>query len=350
MTNSSPETAPKKGETADQYKARIAETQRELERQKAFKPQPVPAGTPEPTAAVAPAAQVNAPGPVAEPPSPPAAPAITGNKEVDEWWAKKNFKSTEDMANSYRELERELSRKNMELARSQPPPAPPPPVAPMPNYWQQQTPPAYVPPNPNPWANPYAPPMPVPPNAPLPTQAKEELAKQYGLAPEDFEKVYAVANDLSQTTVRRELERVMPGIVNQVRAVNQAVMRQNEMVDLMAEPTWKNPQVQFEMHKVLQEDPAILQRQTLPYRYAHDEALKRIARANLGGSPTNPTFLTNGVASSAPRPPAMAGSNGKGQEAAPAGSASVEITPEQFAGLSMKEKTEFLRASGVLGR
>src|SRR4051812_2205393 len=98
MADTKIETAPKKGETAAQFKGRIEETAREIERQRALTPEPVaPAPTPTP-------AQVNAPGPVAQPQMEPAAPAITGNKEVDEWWVKKGFKTPQDLEQSYREL------------------------------------------------------------------------------------------------------------------------------------------------------------------------------------------------------------------------------------------------------
>lgn len=334
MTDAQLETAPKKGETAAQFKGRIEETAREIARQNA-KPVTVPDPTPAP-------AQVSAPGTVAQPTSEPAAPAITGNKEVDEWWVKKGFKTPQDLEQSYRELERELTRKNQELARQNVPGNQPPPMAPPNGY------PPYVPVPPSSWTPPpaYVPPTYVPPP---PQQTVESLAEQYGLSPEDFKKVYAIANDLSQVTVQRELNRVMPGIVQQVRQVNGEVVRQREMVDLMSEPTWKNPQVQFEMHKVLNEDPTLIQRQALPYRYAHDEALKRIARVNLGGSnafspqPTPP-------ASSGGRPPSTAGSNGKGADVAPGGPGNGEMTDIQFAALSIEQKREFLQTLGAMAR
>lgn len=344
------ETAPKKGETAQQFKSRIEETRRELARQEASKPLTPATEVPTPASITPTAAQVNAPGPVAQPQNEPPASATRGTvPEVDEWWAKKGFKTSEDIANSYRELERELTRKNQELARQNAPGAQPPapPTAPPYGY------PSYIP-APNPVAPPsypaYAPPQHFQPAQVPPPQNVEHLAKQYGLMPEDFEKVYAVANDLSQVNVRRELDRIMPGVLNQVHRVNMEVTRNREMVDLMSEPTWKNQRVQFEMHKILNDDPAILQRQPLPYRYAHDEALKRIARVDLGGSNTFQAPPNNPPASSGGRPPAMAGSNGKGADIAPAGPGTGEISPEQFAALPLKEKREFLQTLGVVGK
>lgn len=337
------ETEPQKGESAEQFKARIAEAQRDLERQKSVS---APASAPASPAPSQPPAQGDASGPVAEPQgNPPAAASATRGviPEVDEWWSKKGFKTPEDIAQSYRELERELTRKNQELARTQTPPPMPPNMAPANGYPPfMQAPPAYSPPPA------YVPPSVYTPSPPQ--QTVESLAEQYGLTPDDFKKVYAVANDLSQVTVQRELNRVMPGIVQQVQRVNGEVTRQREMVDLMSEPTWKNPQVQFEMHKVLNEDPSLIQRQALPYRYAHDEALKRIARVNLGGSGSFSVAPAGAPASSGSRPPATAGSNGKGADVAPGGPGKGEMDSVQFAALPLKEKREFLQSLGAIGK
>jgi hypothetical protein len=338
MVDPKPETEPKKGETSEQFKERIEEAQRELARQNAAKPASQPALN-DPSKSQE---QVTTSAPVAQPQGTPPATATSGViPEVDEWWSKKGFKSSEDIANSYRELERELTRKNQELARANQPPQVQP-QAPVP-----MAPPAGYPPYIPQWAS--IPPPGQPPQyiAPPPQASVEQLAEQYGLAPDDFKKVYAIANDLSQVNVQRELNRVMPGIINQVRGINADVTRQREMVDLMSEPTFKNPQVQFEMHKVLNEDPTIIQRQTLPYRYAHDEALKRIARVNLGGSTPFQSPQPNGPASSGSTPPRTAGANGKASPQAAGGIESGEMTADQFAALPYKEKQEFLRAVGA---
>lgn len=341
MPETNLETDVKRNETSAQFRERIEETRRELERQKSVAQ---PASQPASAQSAQTPEQVNGSSSVAKSQNePPADPVTRGAiPEIDEWWAKKGFKTPDDIANSYRELERELTRKNLELQRQTTSQQAPPPVTPVappagyPPYYQvpqQQLP--YVPAN-------YVP--------PIPQQTAEQLAEQYGLAPDDFKKVYAIANDLSQVNVQRELNRIMPGIVNQVQRVNGELGRQREMVDLMSEPTWKNPQVQFEMHKVLNDDPTLIQRQPLPYRYAHDEALKRIARANLGGSNVYPTQSINAPASTGARPPVTAGANGKGAAALAGGTNAGEMTTEQFAGLPLAEKTEFLRTLGVLGR
>ncbi len=355
MENKNDDLGPRKGETSDQFKARITETQRELNRQAAAAK---PAPAPEPTPAPAPASK--APEQVPTPAAPverPAAPATTpkqgptGNPEVDAWWEKKGFKSTEDLANSYRELEREQSRRYQEEARARqsgqngtpqvqppayPPYYPPAPVQPMPTYGYP------------PVQAPYAP-VPYAPTAPDP----EQLAKKYGMTPEDFERVAALANDMADAKVDQRLRAVMPTLVNDVRNVQRETVRNRELVNLMSDPAFKNPQVQYEMHRVLTEDPSIFQRNTSPERYAFDEALKRLGRAQFGGSnsaPTVPAADTPQGSVPSSRPPTTAGGNGNGGGGAPSGAASEAMTTEAFAKLPRDQKESYLRSVGALGR
>lgn len=334
--------APRKGETAEKFKERIRETQREMSRAAAHAQAtpPDPSAPPPATTPELPPAQVPPHVPPVVPPPPlaaaPTAPKVTGNAEVDEWWEKKGFKSAEDMALSYRELERELNRKFQEEAmrRNGAPPAPPAPAA-MPGF------PPFIP-SPVPPA-PAAP----PPPAHLPAMTVEQVAKQYGFAPEDFERVYAVANDLSRMTVKAELDRVLPPLLRQINGVNLEVGRQRELVDLMGDPSFKHPHVQFEMDRILREEPAIFAQQAQPLRYAFEKALTRIARANLGGS--TPQGAPGAVVvPPSPKPPTTAGGNGGGGGGAPSGPATGEMSPEVFAGLSLADKRKHLETVGAI--
>lgn len=323
---------PQKGESADAFKERIAETEREMKRAtKAAASVTAPAS-------VAPA-QVPPTGANGAVPSAntPAKAGVTGNAEVDEWWEKKGFKSTEDMAQSYRELEREMHRKAAE-GRSQGQPPVTPQVAPPAQGY-----PPYYPPAPQQWA----PPMPTHQAPPL--LNVEALAKQYGLSPEDFEKVAPLANDMARSVVAAELRRVLPPLMNQMDGVNREVGRQKELVDLMSDPVFKTPQVQFEMDRIFKEEPNTFVAQSQPIRYAYEKALTRIARANLGGSNGALAPIAPGAVPPSSRPPATAGGNGNGGGGAPSGN-SVEVTPEVFAAMSMAEKTAHLRAIGVIPR
>lgn len=322
------ETEPQKGESAEQFKERIAETQRELKRAEKAAATATPAPTPAAPAQAAPQANPQAQAP--------AKAGATGNAEVDEWWEKKGFKSTEDLAQSYRELEREMHRKAAEARNTNGNQPATPPVAPPVQY------PPYYPPAPQQWT-PHVQPVPVPPHQ----QSVEDLAKRYGLSPEDFEKVAPLANDMARSVVESELRRVLPPLMNQVGAVNREVGRQKELVDLMSDPVFKTPQVQFEMDRIFKEEPNAFVAQAQPIRYAYEKALTRIARTNLGGSTGQP--LPSAIPESAPsfgKPPSTAGGNGNGGGGVPNG-AQEEMTAQRFAALSMAEKTAYLTSVGA---
>lgn len=330
------ETAPQKGETAEKFKERIADTEREIKREaaaqaKAFKAS-APANAQQAPAQVPPVASEVPPVGEAE-----KKPLITGNAELDEWLEKKGPMTLENLASSYREAEREMHRKAQESRSASGQPVIPPPVVPPVNY-----PPYYAPVADPSWGRPpaYAPPLPPP------QMSVEALAKQYGLSPEDFEKVAPLANDMARSVVAAELQRVLPPLMNQVQGVNREVGRQKELVDLMSDPVFKAPQVQFEMDRIFKEEPNTFVAQTQPIRYAYEKALTRIARANLGGSSGQTASTASGVVPPHSKPPATAGGNGNGGGGAPSGTA-LEMTPEIFAGLSMAEKTAHLIAIGA---
>lgn len=326
---------PQKGETADQFKSRILETQRELARAQAQAPKPDAA-----SAAIAqgePAAPP-APAQVTPPVVPPVVPepesrqgVVTGKPEVDEWLSKKGFKTTEDIANSLREMERELHRRAAEAKANAPVVQAPP--APLPMYPPYTTAPMYAPPPPAP----YAPTQPV---------DVERLAARYGLSVDDFEKIAAIANDLAESKIESKMRFALPPLVNQVQSLNKETSRNREMVDLMSDPTFRNPQVQYEMHRVLEEQPALFDTAS-PYRTAYQQALSRIGRASIG----NPVPVAPVPAAGAPaaKPPTTAGGNGGGGGGVPSGDAPQVITDKVFAGMKLEDKKAYLRQVGAIG-
>lgn len=324
------ETSPQKGETAEKFKDRIEETQRELKRaQKAAQnaPEPQASLTPAQVAPVAPEVP-----PVGDPEK---KPMVTGNVELDEWLAKKGPMTLENLASSYREAEREMHRKAQE-ARTQGQPVTPAPPVPPANF------PPYYPPAAPAWGPPAYAPAPV-----QPSMSVEALAKQYGLSPEDFEKVAPLANDMARSVVEAELNRRLNPLISNVQGINREVGRQKELVELMGDPAFKNPQVQFEMDRIFKEEPAnTFAAQAQPIRYVYEKALTRIARKNLGGSSGSTAPILPGEVPPNPRPPATAGGNGNGGGGAPSGTAQ-QMTDVAFAGLSMAEKTAYLTAIGA---
>lgn len=309
---------PNKGETAEQFKGRIEEKQRELKREEnaraAAAPKPAPAAAPQVTP---PVSQDERPA------KPQVAPAVaTGNPEVDEWLGKKGFKSPEDVAVSLRELEREFHRDRQD-ARDKAPVAPVPPA---------QPPVAPV----IPWGYPY------PPAPPRPDPAA--MAEEYNMAPEDFQRVAKLASDMAEAIVNRRLGTIVPGLHSRVQNVERESTLQRDLVSLMADPYFKHPQVAYEMHRVIQENPAIFEKQPLPYRYAFDEALKRVARANLGGS--NQQIEKADKDKPTAKPPITAGGNGTGSGEST--STGVEIDTKAFAALSREEKKAYLKSVGAI--
>lgn len=329
------ETSVRPGETAADFKKRIEETQRELKREEAARNAPKVQPEPSKSVEVVTPAQVTPASPdLTRQERPQVAPTMaTGNPEVDEWLGKKGFKSMEDMAVSLRELEREYHRKAQET-RTPTPPAPPVMAPPIPGVtgYPPSAPPVY----PGAW---------YPPAPPPPAPNAEELAKRYNMTPEDFERVASLANDMAEAKLDRRLSAIMPGLTSKVQNIERETEKQRDLVNLMADPVFKNPQVQFEMHRVIEENPSIFEKSTLPYRTAFNEALTRVARATLGGTGTPAPATTPGRTPGA-RPPQTAGGNGNGGGGAPSETPS-EVTADAFARMSLKEKAEYLRAVGA---
>lgn len=320
---------PKKGETSAQFKARIEETKREMARADAQAKPPEPPPAPAPTPAPQQPEQVP-PTPATNPnPEPPATKsAVTGNKEIDEWLGKKGFKTNEDVAISLRELEREFHQnKRNERPPEVPPVAPAAPPVPQPPAWNVAPPPA---------------------PAPQPAATLEQMAARYGMTVEDFERVVAVVNDMTEGKVQRHIRDAVTPLARNVQDVSHQVSRQQEIVTLMSDPIFKNPQVQFHMHRVLEENPRIFDSYPQPYRYAFNQAMLRIARTNLEGQGPRGTPEPSLVATPTGRPPTVAGGNGGGGGGAPSGISPEQVSPEVFARMSLEQKRDHLRAVGAI--
>jgi hypothetical protein len=334
------------GETSTQYKARIDEKRREMQREAtssvATVPPPVPIVNQPPAVTreqVPPAAlPVAASGDTTQVPGG-QKPPETGKSEVNDWIKSKGFVrrdgtiDTENMAASLRELERELHRKNYE-ARANTPPAPPA---------------ASVPPVPNSAGFAPLPVSYVPRTAP-PRETVETLAKEYDMEPADFDRVARVASTMVDNAMRRVHRDVVAPLENQVRGLTKDLGRQHELLNLMSDPAFKNPQVQFHMHRIMNADPSIIERDPLPWTTAYNRALSAIAREHLGGpSPEPAAPRVPDVAGTPPAnlPPMTAGNNGTGA-GAPRGSAANQIDPVAFAALPLEEKRAHLKSIGAL--
>lgn len=344
------------GESAAAFKARIDETRREMQRESATSAAPAPSPTPAadtaPKNAGAQGSAANAgtasgdlaPGADGQKPPEP------GKPEVSEWMKWANAKGyvrkdgtidAERLATSQRELERELHRRAHE-ERTKTPPAqpapalgypPPPPVQPA------VYPPGYYPPAPAPWN-----PPPAPPRATV-----EALAKEYDLDPADFDKIARLSSTMVDNAMLRMNREIVAPLRNQVNGLSRDLGRQNELLDLMADPAFKNPQVQFHMDRIMRSNPSIIERDPTPWTTAYHGALNAIAREHLGGPSPEPAAPIAPVEADLPRggPPKTAGNNGGGG-GAPRGSAANLVDPKQFAGLTLDEKRAHLKSLGAL--
>ena len=254
--------------------------------------------------------------------------AITPDKKEfkfqTDWIEKKGFKSTEDMVRSMRELERELHRRSQGNGAQAPQPA-------MPVQPPTQRP--YVP----------APAYPAQPAGP----SEEEIAKRYNLDPEDLRRVGPLAADIAANI---SAQRIAP-LMAELNRLNREVSRSSELQGLKEDPAFADPRVQFEMHKILESDPSILQNEPAPYRYAFNEALRSMGRRILEGSiePSATPPTVSGPPGLPVTPPKTAGGSGSGGGTPPVGiQPPGKISQEAFARLPAAEQRKVLEQMGAV--
>lgn len=306
------------GPTAAQLKEQIEEKKRERKAaQKASAPEPepqpaAPAPSPEPPALDKP----SEPAPASDAGAVPApAPKTAGKVDYQEWMKKKGFKTSEDMAHSLRELERELSR----IKADKQPPAP----TGQPSY--------PIPP--------YQPPMPPQPQI-------EELAKRYNLDPSDFERVAPLAADIAANQTARAVAPLMA----QIEAMRKDSARERDLQGVKEDPSFKDPRVQYEMHQILEKNPTILEIEPAPWRYAFNEALRSIARRILEGSiePGETPQANSGPAPYPTTPPVTARGGGNAPSGGPGIVSPSPVDPAKFAHLSSDEMRKVLGQVGAV--
>lgn len=180
--------------------------------------------------------------------------------DIREWARIKGIKDEDSALRSLRELEQKLTRMAREakpVQREQNVPR-----GTMEPQWQPQ------------------PQVPVQPSYPPYVDQKailEAEAARYNLPPEDFERVLKVAVDVSNFT-RKQLEAQYQ---KEIAEIKRETGRTTEFRELMADPLFNDPEVQFEMHKVLEDNPNAFTYEPAPYSWAFNEAQRRIARRYL---------------------------------------------------------------------
>lgn len=194
-----------------------------------------------------------------------------GKPEVDirEWAKRKGIKDEESALKSLRELERKLSQSN---AKKTPEPG----VIQFPAQQWQPT-PQYQP------QQPYYPPPPQYPQYPPVNrnQIIQEEAARRGWDPNDFEKVLSLATEISEINTRKVAAQLKTEYDGRLSEIDKENRRNTEMRELMQDPLFTNQDVQFEMHKVLEENPKALELEPTPRIWAFQQAQIRLARRYL---------------------------------------------------------------------
>ena len=205
--------------------------------------------------------------------------------DASAWVEKKGWKTPEDAAESYRQLEKAFHEKNQHKQQDFTPPANP--YAPQPYQQPYQAPP-YQQPNPYPYYAPQGP-------------SKAKVAASYGLSEEDFEKVLAVSRDIADIRAN-QLSQDFQKWRDEQEKQN---AKSSDMAEVMSNKAFHIPQVQKEMHEILEKQPQIFNEKK-PYSAALKEALMNIGMKTItrGSEPSGSSLPTE--------PPKMAGSGSSG--------------------------------------
>lgn len=261
------------------------------------------------------------PAPVAEPVSEAPVPSVTeqpseAEKPKDdpmEWARKKGLKTPEDMARLLKQREQEYHESRQKEKAATPPPVP---------TW-----------NPTPEMNPgfqpqfYQPPQPQRLNP-------RELAPYYpNVHPDDIERFMPVIIDAADAISNRKMASLEQRFGAQFGAIQRSNERNNELMQLMQDPAFRDERVQREINAVIDTDPSIFQRQGA-YTTLFKEALSNLARKQ----------LQQGVATETPtgqKPPFTAGGGNGSAFTGP-----VKITERDFDQWSAKDQEAFLSSNG----
>jgi len=340
----------KSGESVSEHKARVvAAVQAHTDAQKiaarATSTRP-PDGFPKPPTAqseipgfmqelgVTPAA----PPPVESAPAPspsnaPAPAASNGATQEPEWqkvYRERGWKGPEDAVRSYVNLEKEFfARLNEQQRQSQRPP--------MPSY----PPPAPVAPQ---WVTPY--PQVIPQALPQNTWVVQQLARKHGISMEDAERLLPFVHEVSEATVANAVQRVQNAYEPVLANLNRKVTRSEELMEIAQDPAMRVPRVQFEVDKVLRENPSVFQIEPQPMRWALDRALRNIAQESLGAYEI--PDRSNGAYPMTPPVTAGTGAAPKGRGAGSQATPSpADLAASYFSLKTAEDKKDVLRALGV---
>lgn len=234
----------------------------------------------------------------------------------------RGWKTPADAINSYMNLEREFhSRMNQ----------------------QRQPIPAYTPPPP-----PY---QPAPPLAPwqqpmqqvAPVNVVQQLARRHGISLEDAERLVPLVAEVSQAAAemaaQQERARYDPVVID----LQKKVSRSEEQMEIANDPAMRVPRVQYEVNKILSENPSVFDYEHRPLRWALDRALRVIAQDLVRADPT----LQSPIPGYPSQPPVTAGQPTGTRDASPRVGENVDLAGNYFKLKTAQEKKDFLVSMGV---
>lgn len=234
---------------------------------------------------------------------------------------KKGWKTPEDAARSFRELEKKFHDNNQKKETAPPP-------MPQSGYGYQQPPmqpygypPQAYQPQQNPWN-------------PQPRITEEQVAGSYNMTVEDFRRVAALARDLSEAQMRQ--------LQGEMQKKWEESVRQNErgtdMTNVFADPVFHSPDVQAEMHEILSKTPELMNERK-PYSQALNQALVNLGRRTLTGGNRQAVVQTT--------PPEMGGSKGAGGSLPGKRGLGSMISNKEAEGKSPEELEKILKSAGA---
>lgn len=246
------------------------------------------------------------------------------NGEEPEWQKvarERGWKTPADAINSYMSLEREFHTRMNQQRQQQPPP-----------------PPAYQPPPPPVYQQPVYMPQPQ-------TPFVQQLARKHGISLEDAERLLPFVSDVSNAAAANAVQEVRSTYEPVVVDLQRKVARSEEQMEIANDPAMRVPRVQYEVNRILVENPTAFQFERQPLKWALDRALRNIAQELVRA---DQSYLQQ-VPGYPSQPPVTAGTpTGTRDNGAPSPGPKIDLAGNYFKLKTAAEKKEMLAAMGVV--
>jgi hypothetical protein len=126
----------------------------------------------------------------------------------------------------------------------------------------------------------------------------------------------------------------------EIKALRKEQAKDRDLSSVKEDPAFKDPRVQYEMHRILKDNPSILEVEPAPWRYTFNEALRSLGRRILEGSiePVVEASAASGPAPYPTRPPVTAGGGGNAPSGGPGIAPPSPTDPSKFAHLKTSDE------------